>query len=88
MRSQNKNAGTVLPSQFQGFEILDPNIIYCIQLLNAAADQFYRTNRALQVIEPEKYCGYDDLFEDLGNRITSVVDALIDYAAAYTKMSL
>lgn len=85
--TSDRRAPLVVPP-YQGVELLDPSIIYAIQLTNAAADQIFSMARVLQALEPLKYCGYDEDIEEMASTVTSVVDRLIDFAAAYAKMSV
>lgn len=85
---KNKNrAGFILPP-YQGITLVDPSIVYAIQLTNAAADQIFRMRQTLEAMEPLKICGYSDHIEELGCKVTSVVDALIDFASEYAKQSV
>lgn len=77
----------VLPP-YQGVTLLDPSIIYAIQLTNAAADQIFKMRKVLEALEPYKICGYSEDIDALGAKVTDVVDALIDFASAYAKMSV
>lgn len=77
----------VLPP-YQGVTLLDPSIIYSIQLTNAAADQIFKMRKVLEALEPYKVCGYSEHIEELGCKVTSVVDELINFASAYAKASL
>lgn len=85
--ADKNQAGFVLPP-YQGVTLLDPSVIYAIQLTNAAADQIFRMRQTLEALEPRKICGYSDDIDELGCKVTSVVDALIDFASAYAKMSV
>lgn len=85
--ANNQQPAFVLPP-YQGVTLLDPSIIYAIQLTNAAADQIFKMRTVLEALEPYKICGYSDQIEELGSKVTSVVDALIDFASAYAKMSV
>lgn len=85
---QTKNqAGLVLPP-YQGVTLIDPSIIYAIQLTNAAADQILRMGRVLAAVEPDKFCGWADDIEGYGLAVTAILDKLIDFASAYAKMSV
>lgn len=77
----------VLPP-YQGVTLLDPSIIYSIQLTNAAADQIFKMRKVLEALEPYKVCGYSEHIDALGAKVTDVVDALINFASAYAKMSV
>lgn len=86
----NKNQADpafVLPP-YQGVTLLDPSIIYSIQLTNAAADQIFKMRKVLEALEPGKFCGYADTIEGYGLAVTDIVDHLIDFASAYAKMSV
>lgn len=86
----NKNQADpafVLPP-YQGVTLLDPSIIYSIQLTNAAADQILRMGRVLAAVEPDKFCGWADDIEGYGLAVTAILDKLIDFASAYAKMSV
>lgn len=88
MQTQNKKAGTLLPPQFQGFELMDPNIIYSIQLVNASARQLRKCRDVIEADEPEKFSGYGQVFDGMAEQLDSVVETLINYAAFYAKASL
>lgn len=77
----------VLPP-YQGVTLLDPSIIYSIQLTKAAADQIFKMRKVLEALEPYKICGYADTIEGYGLAVTDIVDHLIDFASAYAKMSV
>lgn len=86
----NKNQADpsfVLPP-YQGVTLLDPSIIYAIQLTNAAADQIFKMRKVLAAVEPDKFCGYADTIEGYGLAVTEILDKLIDFASAYAKMSV
>lgn len=85
--ANNQQPAFVLPP-YQGVTLLDPSIIYAIQLTNAAADQILRMRTVLEALEPYKICGYSEDIDALGAKVTDVVDALIDFASAYAKMSV
>lgn len=86
--SFNKYQADPVPSELQETSLLDPSIIYAVHLTNAAADAILRMRRILEVMEPYKVCGYSEHLEELGCKVTSVVDELINFAAAYAKASL
>lgn len=86
--SFNKYQADPVPSELQETSLLDPSIIYAVHLTNAAADAILRMRRVLEIMEPYKVCGYSEHLEELGCRVTSVVDELINFAAAYAKASL
>ena len=71
-----------------GIELLDPSIIYAIQLTNAAADQIFKMLRILEILDSNKICGHSEHITDLGTKVTSVLDELIDFAAEYAKSSV
>lgn len=86
----NKNQADpafVLPP-YQGVTLLDPSIIYSIQLTNAAADQIFKMRKVLEALEPGKFCGWADDIEGYGLAVTEILDKLIDFASAYAKMSV
>ena len=84
----NKNQAAFVLPPYQGVTLVDPSIVYAVQLTNAAADQIFRMRQTLEAMEPLKICGYSDHIEELGCKVTSVVDALIDFASAYAKQSV
>ena len=86
--SFNKNQADPVPFELQETSLLDPSIIYAVHLTNAAADAILRMRRVLEIVEPYKVCGYSEHLEELGCKVTSVVDELINFAAAYAKASL
>lgn len=85
--ANSNQAGLVLPP-YQGIQLLDPSIIYAIQLTNAAADQIFKMGAVLAALEPRKVCGYSEHLDELGSTVTTVLDKLIDFAAEYAKMSV
>lgn len=85
--ANSNQAGLVLPP-YQGVTLLDPSIIYAIQLTNAAADQIFKMRKVLEALEPLKVCGWADDIEGYGSAVTEILDKLIDFASAYAKMSV
>lgn len=93
MQTQDKLASILAKQEsfglmFQGFKILDPAILYAIQVTNAAADAILNMDLVLGTMHSDQYCGWSEEIQDLAEDVTDIVDALIDFAAHYAKASV